>query len=74
MPTSVHTMLILPNGTTKIYCKDGLSALTVLHVQEILNFHGQLKFVNCGAGNEWVALVQAINDMNAKSKTVSFDS
>ena len=64
--TSVHTVIILPGDTVRYYCKDGLSPLNFHHVQEILNFGGNLKAVDCGAANEWVATNQAYRDMWAR--------
>ena len=60
---NLHTLIILPGGTVKYFCEDGLSALSVMHIKQILNFSGKLVAVNCGAGNEWVALGQAYYDM-----------
>ena len=62
--TSVHSVIILKGATVRYFCKDGLSSLSVLHVGELLNFGGNLVPVNCGVGNEWVAVVQARTDMN----------
>ena len=61
--TKIHSLVILPGATVKYFCKDGLSSLSVMHVEQLLNFGGKLVPVNCGAGNEYVALGQAWNDM-----------
>ena len=63
--TSIHSVIILPGAKVRYFCKDGLSPLTVMHVGQILNFGGDLVPVNCGAGNEIVALKQALDDMDA---------
>ena len=63
VPTSIHSMIILPGSVVRYFCKDGLSSLTVFNVERILNFGGEMKAVNCGAANEWLALHQAVFDM-----------
>ena len=66
MSTRLHSLIVLKGATVNYFCQDGLSSLTVLHVGEILNFGGKLVPVNCGAGNEYAALDQAVQDMNLK--------
>ena len=61
--TMIHSVIILPGATVKYFCKDGLSSLTFYHIQQILNFGGKLKAINCGAGNEFTALYKAMHDM-----------
>ena len=51
MSTNVHSAVILPGATMKVYCVDGMSALEVLNVQKLFNFGGQMKFENCGVPN-----------------------
>ena len=46
-------------------CKDGLSILDVMHVENILNFGGNIKAVHCSAENEYATLRQAQGEMNA---------
>ena len=61
--STIHQLIILPGATVKYFCMDGLSSLTVMHIQEILNFGGKFVPVNCGAANEYVALRQAVDNM-----------
>ena len=63
MSSSVHQLVILPNGQTNVYCKDGLSPLDVMHIDSIFNFGGKMNFVDCGAVNHWTGLEQAVGDM-----------
>ena len=57
MSTTIHQVIILPGQTVSVYCKDGLSAIDVLNIEHIYNFNGNMKFVNCGAPNQYVALM-----------------
>ena len=62
MSTVFHQVIILPGDTDSFYCKDGLSSIDVYNIEHIFNF-GNMKFVNCGAPNQFVGLKQAEGDM-----------
>ena len=53
MVTTVHTAILMPGQQWSIFCTDGLKTDVVSHLKEILNFGGNVKFENCGAGNEF---------------------
>ena len=59
----VHSVILLPGNNLTYYCKDGLSPLDVQNIEHLLNFGGNIKAVDCGAGNEYVTLMQAMGDM-----------
>ena len=59
MSLKIHELLIQPGSRVKIYCKDGLSSTTVLAIDHIFNFGGNVKFVNCGAANIYAELLLA---------------
>ena len=61
--TAIHNAIILPGGTMRFYCKNGLSSIDVYNIQKLYNFGGSMKFVNCDTGSQWVALHQATYDM-----------
>ena len=63
---TIQSLIIIPGDTVRFFCKDGLSPLNVLNIEHIYQFGGDMKFVNCGADNEYVALEQAVSDMNEK--------
>ena len=50
----------------KVYCKDGLSPLTIHHIGLILNFGGELKPIDCGADNIYAMLNQSETSMEQK--------
>lgn len=64
MSTNVHSVLILPGSTFKLYCKDGLSPLDVNHIESVFNFGGTVKAVDCGMANQLVAFHQMWADMS----------
>ena len=64
MSSSVHSAIILPGATTKLYCKDGLSPLDVQNIDKVINFGGSMKFINCTPANEYVGTMQALGDMS----------
>ena len=68
MSSNVNSALILPGSTMNFFCKDGLSPLDVNHIQQVFNFGGNIKLVNCGVENTWVAFQEAQVDMNAEVK------
>ena len=71
MSTTVHSLIIMPGKSTNIYCKDGLSALDFYHVEQLFNF-GEIKFVDCGAENEFVAFADASDSMTRKWRDVIY--
>ena len=64
--------MVLHGGTVKFYCKDGLSSLTLMHIEQILNFGGKMKAVNCGAANQWVAINKPYDSMYKLRKKYSY--
>ena len=65
MSTHLHQLLLLPGNNVKLFCTDGISPLTVMNIQKIYNFGGNIKFKNCGASDEWIAMSQATDDMGS---------
>ena len=64
MSTKIHELLILPGSKVRFLCVDGLSPATVLDIDHIFSFgSGKMEFVNCGAGNIYMALQQAFYTM-----------
>ena len=59
----IHQLIIEPNATVRLVCKDGLSAATVYNIDKIYHFGGNLKFVDCGAGAIYAGLYQASGNM-----------
>ena len=66
MSFQIHQLLILKGSKVQIYCKDGLSSLDVYNIQHIFRLGGNIKFVNCGAANQYAAYSQAGFDMQDK--------
>ena len=60
---TIHSTIMLPGSTYEFVCVDGLSPLDVLNIEHIFHFGGDMRFVNCGADNEYVAMYQARDDM-----------
>ena len=56
MSTSIHSVLIMPGSTAYFFCKDGLSPLEVLRIKQVLNFGGNMRFINCGVKNEFTLI------------------
>ena len=61
--TKIHQLLINPDRRVKMYCKDGLSLATVLKIDHIFNFGGDIHFINCGADNIYAEMLQAEGSM-----------
>ena len=66
MSSTVHSVIMLPGSKIKLFCMDGLNPLDVQHIENIYNFGGAIKAVNCGVQNEWLALEQANASMKSK--------
>ena len=66
MSTHIHNLIILPGNDVQFFCKDGMSPATVYNINKIYKLGGELKFVNCGAGNIYAGLEQAYGDMTVK--------
>ena len=73
MSTVLHSAIILPGSTIKFFCTDGMSQSDIFNVQHVLNFGGNMKFVNCAANNEYVGLNQAVADMQNEWLNASDD-
>ncbi len=63
MSLKIHELLIMPGSSVKMYCKNGLSSATVLAIDHIFNFGGDVKFVNCGAANIYAEMLQVEGSM-----------
>ena len=63
---TVNSVIILPGAKFNFFCIDGLSPLDVLNIKHIYRFGGHMQFFDCGAANEYVGLVQTMDDMNIK--------
>ena len=66
MLTHIHQLIIPPNQTVRLLCRDGMSAATVVNIDRIYNFGGEVKFVECGAGAIWAGLEQATDNVLVK--------
>ena len=62
--SDVHTAILVKGDTQRYFCKDGLSAIDVFHISQILNFGGKTEFVNCGPKNQWLGMMHSIYSMN----------
>ena len=63
MSTVVHSFILGPGDTVKVYCVDGLSSLDILKIEQIYNFGGMFKLIDCGVGYEDAVLLKARDSM-----------
>ena len=60
---TIHSLIIFNGATVNFNCQDGLSPIEKLNIEHIYRFGGDMRFIDCGADNEFVGLYQALNDM-----------
>ena len=62
MSTKVGQVIILPGSSFNAYCADGLSSFDKANIKHLFNFGGNIKMIDCGAENEWIAFNMASED------------
>ena len=73
MSIKVHSFILNPSDTVRVFCTDGLSSLDIANIKYIYNFGGQFKLSNCGVGNEAHVLRKTYTAMFAMAEDYLVD-